>query len=139
MTRIIKFDASQLADQLRYQWLYSSVVLGSVPEPGEKGIHVTAANVKILDLLDSISDEANLSAERAWPGLSTELNGYNARNMHDGIHKLVVRESELSRMEKMVDAASLRFNPLIQRKHFGGPHGLFEFLHAAERNEDKPK
>lgn len=135
MTRILRFDAASTHDQQLYKWLYSSVALGSGADKGEKGEAVTMANTRILDTLDSISDEAEVATDLTWPGLNIDLVGYNARVLHDGIHELELKESELTRLERYVDEASLRFGALLQRKFFGGDHGLFEFVRNAEKKK----
>lgn len=138
MERVLVFDSSSKRSAKLYQWLYSSFAIssGAGSEQGEKGVHAAAANAEILNKLDSVSE--GIDASVAWPGLNTDEFGYNARRLNDGKQEIVLKESELARLERVIDSAALRFTSLIQRDVFHGDEGLFEFLKGAEKREKKP-
>jgi len=137
MERVLKFDSTNERHADLYRWLYSSFVIAAAAgaDQGEKGLVAANTNAAILDKLDAVSSEEVVESSKSWAGLDSEMFGYNARTLNSGISEVVFKPSELSRVEKCVDAAALRFTPLMQRKFFTGSDGLFEFLNAAEKRE----
>jgi hypothetical protein len=96
MKRIVTFKAGDQKNQQRFALLYGAILVGAQTQSRGTGIDVLRKEGRVLDALDSVSDQDDSPEARMLP------TGERARKVRDGA-ELVLAQPEHELLKKRVE------------------------------------
>lgn len=131
-THALTFDAATELDRFHFKHCYiawNRFAAASVEGPPDRGLVAIAFNAALLEKLDAISTPTNKA--EGWPGMTMEMHGFTARELHDGPQTVTLSPVQLKRLFAAVELLSAQVDVVMQGRFF---RPLIVKLAAAQEN-----